>query len=736
MPNPRLALALDSLTAGDWRLFEKYAAEFNAVEFPSLRTTASASGDKGRDGELYVPDEDTRTAFQYSVTRDWKGKISETIKTLKENLPKVNRLIYCTSISIGPSADEVVQQLRAQGYSLDIRDQSWFVDRELTHAQREIASSELIETIVVPLLSKRGVASRIARPLDSEEAQVAVLHLALEGYDQSSERNLTRSCFESLVMSALRDTNAQIRLTADEIFSRVREVVPAGEDIQVRAQVDGALTRLSTKNGPAKKVTSKLDGNISFHISHQEAEKARKQEAELLLEVNRLDAELRDAATRLAPSLSTEKAAEAASDIRDILARILFSKGESFASAIIHAGALTRLGTEEILGIARQAPHRHLTDDQAALVVQEILDDPVGATRDYLRRLADGYTLFAFLRQTPDVQKVVLEVFQHGDIWLDTSIVLPLLAETLLSSPEDRHFTTLVSAARDAGLSLFVTEGVIEEVERHLNRGLIFARTESSAWESEVPFIFAAYALSGRGRATFPGWLNEFRGDIVPEDDIADYLSEEHGIEVRSLVAEADQADPELRAAVQEVWHEARERKRAVRKNDLTPESALRLVAHDVENYIGVIQLRRGSKMGPMGYRAWWLTLDRVALDMTRRLRGRIDPPIPPSPVLSPDFLVELLRLGPMRAALEREIHVSLPVLVDISRYEGVPKKLIEVADRVRRDSAGLSERVIQRKVRDAINEAKWRLGSSAEAGFHGAQRLIEERLRAEAAGL
>lgn len=57
MPSQRFALALRQLEAGDWLIFERFAAEFLAVEFPSLRTMAAASGDKGRDAQLFLADE-------------------------------------------------------------------------------------------------------------------------------------------------------------------------------------------------------------------------------------------------------------------------------------------------------------------------------------------------------------------------------------------------------------------------------------------------------------------------------------------------------------------------------------------------------------------------------------------------------------------------------------------------------------------------------------------------------
>ncbi len=74
MPSARLNLALERMTSGDWATFESFAAEFLAVEFPSLRTMASPKGDKGRDGQLYRPAEEPSVMVQYSVAADWADK--------------------------------------------------------------------------------------------------------------------------------------------------------------------------------------------------------------------------------------------------------------------------------------------------------------------------------------------------------------------------------------------------------------------------------------------------------------------------------------------------------------------------------------------------------------------------------------------------------------------------------------------------------------------------------------
>jgi hypothetical protein len=291
----------------------------------------------------------------------------------------------------------------------------------------------------------------------------------------------------------------------------------------------------------------------------------------------------------------------------------------------------------------------------------------------------------------------------------------------------------LLRAAKDAGFRLHVTDGVVEEIERHINKSLSFARTAPADWASNVPFLYVGYALAGRARGRFFDWLEEFRGTQSPEDDIKDYLHDEFGIDSRNLIEEAEGADPRLRAAMQTIWAAGHDQRRNAQDTDLTPASTLRLVAHDVENTVGVIQLRRQSPTSPMGYRHWFLTLDRIAFDLKRRLSAQIVGPIPPSPALSPDFLTELLRLGPLRSDLSRDVHVALPVITAISRYESLPKELITLADDVRKRYEGQGERVIRRRVKEALNEARWRVGSEARGGVRAAEARVKARLRSQA---
>lgn len=731
VPSQRLALALEQMPSSDWRTFELFAAEFLAVEYPSLRTMAAAGGDKGRDGELYLPHEEPTTAVQYSVTKDWETKIKATVKRLAETMPSVQQLIYATTQQIGPSADELRSLIRgAYSVSLDIVDRSWFLERELTHPQRRIASEELAQRYVDPLLSARGVRDRVAPVLDEDEARIALLHLSLDSNDRATDKGLTKSSFETLVRSVLHDTDSDHRLSMAEIQAAVARLVPAGDTTQVRALTEGAVGRLSkAKQGTVKHHRSSDD----YCLSYQERLRMREQTARFIRDEEALEAELHEAlrSADLDFSEDAEVCKEVAAELRVAIERVLLERGEGFARAVV-TGEMAQVDPREVLRVARAGTSSHvsrISDEQAASIIYVVLDGPTLQTQAHLRRLADAYTLHAFLKQTPDVQRVVLRLFSDGDLWLDTSIILPLLGETLLLERTERHFTVLLRAAADAGLRLYVTDGVIEEVERHIYRSVAFARTQLSDWRDRVPFLYAVYAASGRPRAGFAVWACEFAGQSRPQDDILDYLTDTFEIHKRDLSELVEQAPDELRIAVQEIWHEVHDRRRKRGAEELDQMTTLRLVAHDVENCVGVIMSRRTEQSSPVGYRAWFFTLDGTALTLSRELRSRLGPDAPASPALSPDFLTEFLRLGPMRAALEADTRVSLPLITDISRYENMPAALIQLADDVRAANAGLSERLIQRQVRDSMDRERLRTASTARGGMRVAQNALEKAI-------
>ena len=89
----------------------------------------------------------------------------------------------------------------------------------------------------------------------------------------------------------------------------------------------------------------------------------------------------------------------------------------------------------------------------------------------------------------------------------------------------------------------------------------------------------------------------------------------------------------------------------------------------------------------------------------------------PDSPVLSADFLVNYLAFGPLRTRIGKSQEVHLPLLMELGTARHLTPDLIAEAEKLREELKDLPDRVVRRRVRDLLDEARRRLGPIAQAG-------------------
>ena len=692
-------------------------------EFPGFRTTAAPSGDRGRDGEVFRIDGASTTGFQFSVSVDWRSKIRSTLATLHKNELPFTRLVYCTNQKIGASGDELKDEFWVEHHVLlDVRDLEWFCERELTSVEREVASYELTDQIVTPIVTARGISEVAGTALSRSEARVALVHLALNAEDRAGDRNLTKTSFDALVQSVLVDTSQENLLTETEVVERVCALTPNADGAQVAALTRSALARLSVKRGPVKYHSSRR----GYHLSHEAVEAWKDSAASYVLEQESLEADLAASAYGYVDVLDAdfEELKLESKMLRRALESVMLRNGEGFVAAVEGSGS-THISFDEMLDqvTALDLPLR-LHPRQAVDAIFDVISMPSEGTQRHLTRVLDAYTLLAFLQQTPDVQKAMSRVFDNAKIWLDTSTVLPLVAESLIDDPTDRLHTKLLSAAISSGVSLFVTDGVIEELRYHLERCIAYMRHVSDRY-GEPPFIYAAYMLSGRDERDFPAWVEDIRGPVDPERDIEEYLQYHFGIRVNDLTEIAAKADTALRGATSELFrmkHSRSDKRQSGRSQEVMD----RLAAHDVDSAVGVMELRRGAKPA-LGHEFWWLTLDKTAFRLANWLKEQIGRDAPDTPALSPDYLSQLLRLGPLRRNLEIEKFQKLPLIIDVTRMESVPTALIDTARSTRQSMQGFDELRIRREVRDALYRARTELRRNHDYGQEAQTNVISQ---------
>lgn len=698
----QLDLALRLIPPSDWKRFERFASSFLASEFTDLRTTAAASGDGGRDAELFEYQGDPSVVFAYSVTENWKKKVKRDIKRVRSQFPTARLLIYCTNHDVGAKADELKRTARDDhGLHLDVRDRSYFVERCQGSQAHVLVSEELVEQYVAPYVASNEIVASKGRALSDVESKAAFVFLQLQNEDEKVERNLTKVSYEALVRATLREATGPPDgfMLRTDIYLQVAKSVPSTPERVVRDRVDAALKRLE------RHYLRHWTKDDKFCLTSQEVKRIGGRLAELERRQSDLQQAIRRAVDRSSSDeLYLNDLEGIAEALTALIERVLHRQGELFVNAVSTGDAPPIVAAELrdlTVAVLSENPADYKVRDPITLLVEAfkcLLEDDSRAVRQYLASMGETYTLFAFLQETQDVQRAVRKLFSHGDVWLDTSIVLPLLIETLR---DDRPLTDLLAAARQVGLRLRVTPGVVEEVESNLRRAVARASRGASAWTGNDPVIYANYVAVGGEAGTIRAWVEQFRGLERPADDIRESLADLFGIEQHDLKAEMAEANVALRAAVREVWNDIHARRRAQQSLDIYS-----LVEHDVENWLGVLQLRRKEKGAQgLGYRSWWLTLDRQALGVKGKVELRYGHPVGPSPTMSPEFLLAYLNFRPFYDPALRP--AVLPPATHLGGLDLIPRELIEVAEEVRAELKGLPSRVVERRVRDAMDRRR-----------------------------
>jgi hypothetical protein len=711
----RFEFALTKVGTGDWERFEKLASTFLASEWAGLRTVASPNGDGGRDSELFQPNENPTVYIQYSVQKGWQKKIRDTIRRLDPKPGQSTVLVFMSNQTIGANADAIKAEALAKNVFLDVRDIRWFVERVNADTSKAAAAEALCRAVVDPLLDFRSLADRSALAIEGQEAKTALIFLEMQWRDQSAGKGLTKSSFDALVRAALHNTDTDHRVSREVVYQRVSKFLSQHSRAELIPHIDAALLRLN------KTVVKHRKKEDEFCLSHQEIERLKNVAASVQLLYGAFEVDATEVISSYA-NFSQSETRDLLEGCRRVVEKCFLRRGEEFVSALTSENGLA-LSSDALKSIIIEvAPRRQIGGLNSVEVLTSIcgtlLSTPSERTLQYLQLLSETYTLFAFLEAVPDVQKVTKKLFSSGEIWLDTSAILPLIAEE--ASPEGlKPFTVMTKKAATAGLKLRVTKGILQEIERHLNRCLAYART--AKWEGRTPYVYARYELSGKPRAAFASWVERFCGRHRPEDDIADYLYEEYGIEVL-VPARFEFVREDVEKAIRAYWHDVHEQ----RRGDEDLNHAYRLAEHDAETCLLVIEERlKSNKSSPLGYTSWWLTFDRAARHMMENLDKEVKKKVKHSPVISADFLLRYIAFGPRR---DRAMETSqgLSQFFAESLFEFVPNELITVAQTVRSECGELPERIIRRRIRDSLDKARLEAGGVQAAGLDRALDAIQ----------
>jgi hypothetical protein len=704
-------MALERMEPSDWNHFERLCSAFLVSDFPNLRTVASASGDGGRDSELYSHDSMPIVVIQYSIASDWKAKIKTTVKRLSTTFPHVKMLIYMSNQLIGSQADELKKEIMIKGIMIDVRDRNWFIERAAIDAIKEGASEELINQIARPYLEGENIIKKQSSPLTSGEARAALIYLGLQWQDDITNKGLTKLSFDALVRAALRHTSSENKIQRSDIHKEIKLAIASNDNDKLSKYIDAALSRLT------KRYIRHWQKEDEFCLTHEE----RQRICICLAEIDNQKVAFEETVLIHCQNCLKEIDKNSSESLKDLVLRIpriieklLLCEGELFVTAVL-SNKLVKFNRDNLVDIilkdisdnpVKNSIIQHYPKIIAA-TIQNLFVKPEASTQLYLRRLSGSYTLFSFLNQTPDIQAATKKIFSYGTVWIDTTVLLPLIAEQLEEDEQARKLSNLIKICGETGIEFKVTTGIIQEINSHMNNALACSQRTSGTWQGRVPYLYSQYLMNGHPPASFKEWLFTFRGNERPDEDLASYLDSFFNIKPEDLIKDLEEIDDKLRWAIDRLWAEAHIHRRNSQQIDEATKRIL--IQHDIETYLGVISRRKQEKTSELGYKHWLLTIDKIAWNIRDQLKQEFKDKTPLSPLLSLSFLFKVMTFGPNRHLMANKENFSLPLILDLELSESMPYDLLEIADKTRHENAKYPEHVIRRMVRDAVDSARFR---------------------------
>jgi len=589
---------------------------------------------------------------------------------------------------------------------LDIYDRNWFLERVNNTDAQLLAAEELAEKIVDPIIKGKNLASISIPEIDGEELPIAHLFLSLQVRDQTQGRNLTKTSFEAIVLSILRNTDSENRMARPKIHETACALLPDSVPGEVTRYVDRALKRLT------KKSIRHWTKDDEFCLSYEERQRVAEEIASVESCQNRILSELQTQFSQ--SSVPDHIAPRLAEHSLSILEEYLNRRSEAFCICIADNGPVnlsyndlktvitTRLSQEKELKDAASSVPKLFETLGAA--IDSILRSTDSKIRSYLRNKANAYIVLAFFKKTPNVRKLCKKIV-GGNVWLDACILLPLLAESLRDEG-DRPYTCVIKNAVQTGMKLFVTAGVLEEVLAHINRCIACSRYSPSMWQGDIPLLYAAYCESGESGSSFSDWAYIFQGDNDFQGNLATFLNDEFSI-ILSSQPSKNYDNFQFYSRLHEYWYKLHEMRRERKGLEEDPSIIRKMTDHDVENYLGVLSAREKEASSALGYQSWWLTLDFAAYRAPAVLKAENPSWQHLSPAMGLDFLANYVSFS----GSSHSSGISIPVLPDLVYLPFATPDILEEAAKIRDDLSGKPEQYVKRKVRDHIHALRQKQG-------------------------
>ena len=630
--------------------------------------------DKGIDGLEYVshdePQATGKKIYQLSIRGDAKKKIRETIRTLKSNEIEFSQLIYGTNRVVKDQHVIVDEILSSESVFVQIYDMNWFATN-INHNPHAIrVFNRFVE-------NHFHVDNRPVRGFELVDVTDPRIYVYLRQFVErpGENRKLDEILIDTLIIMALEGTDSTKGLfrskyeVIDEIQS-IRRFDPSWLEDMVTKRLGFFATKPRQVRHHRKPDVYCLpyETRRDLELCRRNDEKLYATFMEESLSMFNVEVRLQNIDTNIGHKLLVKAFHE-----------IFHQQGLEFSAFIASGDGATSIEkslhdiVETVTNASNVPPKLTRPLGEALLnTMREIVYNGSSTQLEFLRKLSSTYRMLFLLQCDPKLVKFFEVMANKLVIYVDSSILIPAFSDYYLNQ-QNQRYTSLLTGAQQAGITLRVTNIVIEELAAHL---IGLKRTFWNLYESREHHIDSKgkirliddMLIRAYFHAKHAGKVTDFRtfyetfatwNSKNEEGEIIEWLKARFNIEYEDTLTQDLHIDPQ----------EAEELFQRLRDNKPSDTQA----RSDVKQLLHIYAVREKNnelgKGGAFGYDTWWLTSDtrsqRAFLDLGKTRSRK-------NPYIRADFLYSFIDLAPSRHDVKRIYKKLFPTLlgVNISYFE------------------------------------------------------------------
>jgi hypothetical protein len=594
-----------------------------------------------------------RIYYQFTREENHRAKIRRTVDRLAKFGREVKTLYYLTARAI-PHIDREEDLLTAElDVIIKIRDRK-YIASHLNDSVGTIAAYDNHLSVFTQFLSRLSRKDN-RYPSPHVHNPAAYVFLQHEATNRLGNRKLVHSLADTLILWALSETDPDegIFLTRNEIDERIFSQFPWASKL-LKSQISPRLEAMRNKKMGGREVRwyKKEDKYCLPYETRQVI--ALENSTDEAFQIRFLD-ELKASASELfdADEGEYQKVADLCLKVVHsvferqglLFAHFLVSEEESQPPPVVADCIDDALNVSEIPAELREGFR-----DYVETVIRKVFYSGSPSQRAYLANLSRTYVLLFTLQAEPRIVDFFSTMSASFSLYVGSDIIVKALSERFLPR-EDQVARNLLRMAADAGVSMYLSQCVLEEVYTHIRATYyefinFFADVEpyittEIARNSDRILIRAYFYAKDNGRVD--GWkryLSHFISyENIPriegQEELRKYLVAEYGLtftdnaELESL---SDSAKVKLLAET--ILDQGDKENEALAYNTA-------LLVH------GIYGIRRKNRetsgASEFGLRTWWMTnQSRIAKHTVETVRSN-----GAQYIMRPEFLLNFIALSP-----------------------------------------------------------------------------------------